>query len=324
MENRTSSLSCAVTCWLVAAVAGILVLAMFMLLGGWAFLPSAFLAIIAAGVLGLVLSLFVCSESKAKADLNNAEARRAEANQAGRFGHGAFGTGGAGAAGGSGSAHNTAGAAAAGGVAAGAAGAAAAAASSGGASGSANAAGASGGASGSANMASGAASAQAQSANAAAATSDAGASTTASGFVSQVPDGADKGGFEMKASTPLKGEAELADRKGSWKYEAPEKAEAAPKAAAKPAADAGAGAGAASDAAKPAKARAPVAADGQPELMTAPRASGADDLKLISGVGPKLEGTLNELGFWHFDQIANWRKKEIEWVDSRLKSSKAT
>jgi len=32
-----------------------------------------------------------------------------------------------------------------------------------------------------------------------------------------------------------------------------------------------------------------------------------------------VEKVLNELGFYHFDQVAAWRKKEIEWVDSRLK-----
>ena len=53
--------------------------------------------------------------------------------------------------------------------------------------------------------------------------------------------------------------------------------------------------------------------------MTAPRATGADDLKLISGVGPKLEQTLNEMGIWHYDQVAGLRKKEIAWVDDRLR-----
>jgi NADH-quinone oxidoreductase subunit E len=52
-------------------------------------------------------------------------------------------------------------------------------------------------------------------------------------------------------------------------------------------------------------------------LATA-RKSGADDLKLISGVGPKLEGVLNTLGFWHFDQISKWTDAEIVWVDSQL------
>ena len=53
-------------------------------------------------------------------------------------------------------------------------------------------------------------------------------------------------------------------------------------------------------------------------MFTTPQGA-ADDLKLISGVGPKLEGTLNELGIWHYSQIAALRKKEIEWVDARLR-----
>ncbi len=65
--------------------------------------------------------------------------------------------------------------------------------------------------------------------------------------------------------------------------------------------------------------RAPVAADGQPELYTTPPADGGDDLKLISGVGPKLEQTLNDLGIYRFEQVAGWRKKEIAWVDDRLR-----
>ena len=57
-----------------------------------------------------------------------------------------------------------------------------------------------------------------------------------------------------------------------------------------------------------------------PERLTAPRAGqAADDLKKISGVGPKLEALLNEMGFWHFDQIAAWTPAEVAWVDARLK-----
>ncbi len=44
----------------------------------------------------------------------------------------------------------------------------------------------------------------------------------------------------------------------------------------------------------------------------------ADDLKMISGVGPKLEKTLNGLGFWHFSQIAKWTKKDVAIVDDEL------
>ena len=75
---------------------------------------------------------------------------------------------------------------------------------------------------------------------------------------------------------------------------------------------------------EPAKAPAPespaVAADEvAPERLDAPREGGADDLKKIKGVGPQLEGLLNEMGFWHFSQIAAWGPGEIAWVDSRLK-----
>ncbi|MEL7212480.1 MAG: hypothetical protein AAGK92_07450 [Pseudomonadota bacterium] len=66
----------------------------------------------------------------------------------------------------------------------------------------------------------------------------------------------------------------------------------------------------------------PVAADGKPEMLSAPRAGGADDLKQIKGVGPKLEKLLHSMGFYHFDQIAGWRKKEVEWVDENLEGFK--
>jgi ubiquinol-cytochrome c reductase cytochrome c1 subunit len=44
----------------------------------------------------------------------------------------------------------------------------------------------------------------------------------------------------------------------------------------------------------------------------------ADDLKLISGVGPKLEKTLNGLGFWHYSQVAKWSKADVAIVDDEL------
>jgi predicted flap endonuclease-1-like 5' DNA nuclease len=92
---------------------------------------------------------------------------------------------------------------------------------------------------------------------------------------------------------------------------APAVTEAAPAAKPKPAAK--------KPAAKKAKA-APAAAEARPAVLSdGPRAGGADDLKLISGVGPKLEETLNSLGVWHFDQVAAFKKKDIEWVDARLR-----
>lgn len=70
---------------------------------------------------------------------------------------------------------------------------------------------------------------------------------------------------------------------------------------------------------EPAPVAKPATSDGTPEVLGSARAGGADDLKKIKGVGPALEKTLNELGFYHFDQIANWGASDIEWVDSRLK-----
>jgi NADH-quinone oxidoreductase subunit E len=46
-----------------------------------------------------------------------------------------------------------------------------------------------------------------------------------------------------------------------------------------------------------------------------------DDLKLISGIGPKIEATLQSLGIFTFSQVAAWKKAEREWVDGYLKFS---
>ena len=48
----------------------------------------------------------------------------------------------------------------------------------------------------------------------------------------------------------------------------------------------------------------------------------ADDLKLIKGVGPKLEALCNRLGFYHFDQVAGWTADEVAWVDQNLEGFK--
>ncbi|MCI5084808.1 MAG: NADH-quinone oxidoreductase subunit E [Rhodovulum sp.] len=60
----------------------------------------------------------------------------------------------------------------------------------------------------------------------------------------------------------------------------------------------------------------------RPEALDAARDGKADDLKMIKGVGPKLELMLNELGFYHFDQIAAWSADEVAWVDQNLKGFK--
>ena len=93
------------------------------------------------------------------------------------------------------------------------------------------------------------------------------------------------------------------------------KAAAKPKAATKPKA-------AAKQKAEAKPKRAPVAADGKPEMLKKARAGGADDLKQIKGVGPKLEKMLNTMGVYHFDQVASWRAKEVKWVDENLEGFK--
>ncbi len=260
MANGTDTQSCAMTSMIVAAIAGVVIAALLMVLGDWRFIQAVFAGLIAAIIIGFILVRFLCSESTAKEDLENVR------------------SGNAGAAAASASATAAVAATSATATAADAAPQAETAAEDGAAS------------------------------RAQAATAEASATTS--------------GGVEIKPSKPLAGQAELAARKGTWKYEAPEAEKKAP--AKKPAAKKAPAKKATAPAAdKPAKAkRAPVAADGKPETLAAARAGGADDLKLISGVGPKLEGMLNKLGFWHFDQVASWRKKEVQWVNDNLEGFK--
>lgn len=60
----------------------------------------------------------------------------------------------------------------------------------------------------------------------------------------------------------------------------------------------------------------------RPARLEAARDGQPDDLKLIKGVGPKLEALLHSLGFYHFDQIAGWTAAEIAWVDENLEGFK--
>ncbi|MDC1319886.1 NADH-quinone oxidoreductase subunit NuoE [bacterium] len=119
-------------------------------------------------------------------------------------------------------------------------------------------------------------------------------------------------GTEVPLTAPWQGKsgsaAKAATKPATAKKAAPKaaKAETAPKAAAKTAA-------------------APSVAEGpgkKPKVMKTPRKSGADDLKMIKGVGPKLEGLLNNMGFFHFDQVSAWGADEVSWVDQNLEGFK--
>ena len=138
-------------------------------------------------------------------------------------------------------------------------------------------------------------------------------------------------------SAPIGGLTSLTDDPApkSAKRKAPAKAakkpapaKAAPaKATTKPASllDAGATATKAKPAAK-AKTAAKSAAKAKPAAKAIEGAAPAkvrkpktpDDLKMVSGIGPKIEGQLNELGVWTWAQIAAWKKAERDWVNGYL------
>lgn len=84
------------------------------------------------------------------------------------------------------------------------------------------------------------------------------------------------------------------------------------KAAAKPAA---AKVPAAKAAAKPA---AQTAVKAISNRLAAPRGGRPDDLLAINGIGPVNLRKLNEHGIFHFDQIAAWKKADIEAVEAYL------
>ena len=56
----------------------------------------------------------------------------------------------------------------------------------------------------------------------------------------------------------------------------------------------------------------------RPAGLAAPQRGGADDLKLIKGVGRQNEGRLHGLGIWHFEQIAAWSPGNVEWIGGYL------
>jgi len=117
-------------------------------------------------------------------------------------------------------------------------------------------------------------------------------------------------GTEVPLLTPWLGKAAGAAAKS-----APAKPAAARPAPAKPAP-------AKPEAAKAEPAAGAPAAPKKPRALKAARKGGADDLKQIKGVGPKLEALLNRLGFFHFDQIADWTAAELAWVDDNLEGFK--
>lgn len=99
----------------------------------------------------------------------------------------------------------------------------------------------------------------------------------------------------------------------------------APKTVAAPVAAAAAAIPAAKAEPKPRARKRPVVAEtapppppGKPKI--APAKGDPDNLRLVKGVGPKLNTLLNNLGVTRFDQIAEWKEAEIQEVDQYLES----
>lgn len=124
----------------------------------------------------------------------------------------------------------------------------------------------------------------------------------------QVPDTPVAAESVVKPSTALAGQAELAEKKGTWRYEG---GDASPKADESPAVDAGKD----------------YDGDGilegteegtRPALLDGPGEGGADNLKEIKGIGPKLEKVCHGLGVYHFSQIAAWSEDEVAWANANL------
>ncbi|OQM74572.1 ATP-binding cassette domain-containing protein [Manganibacter manganicus] len=60
------------------------------------------------------------------------------------------------------------------------------------------------------------------------------------------------------------------------------------------------------------------ASKGVSNRLAAPRGNRPDDLTLIKGIGKINEKKLNEHGIFHFDQIAEWKKIDVEAAESYL------
>ena len=73
------------------------------------------------------------------------------------------------------------------------------------------------------------------------------------------------------------------------------------------------------DPAPPALATAP---GDRPPGLSAPVDGLPDDLTKIKGIGAKMERLCNDLGFYHYDQIAAWSDREVAWVDDNLEGFK--
>ncbi|MEO0939632.1 MAG: endonuclease [Pseudomonadota bacterium] len=284
MSNSDGTMSCTVGCWLVAVLGGSVGAVILMLLGEWTVLQAAFAGLVIAAIAGLLLSWLICQPLPKLGEVGPVDPADTPLARARAK-------------------HESTGAAPAAAAAA---------------------------ATGTAAAAPPAPTPDPAPAPEAAPDADraahAATDTAAVDADAGSDDAAADAPADIKPSSTLAGEEELAARKGEWKYEKPAgKGAAAAKPEPAPAptpAPAAATADAGVDPVAEAAAAVPAGEEKKPETLSAARAGGPDDLKMIKGVGPKLEALLHSLGFFHFDQVASWKAEEVAWVDQNLKGFK--
>jgi predicted flap endonuclease-1-like 5' DNA nuclease len=56
----------------------------------------------------------------------------------------------------------------------------------------------------------------------------------------------------------------------------------------------------------------------RPVCLSEPRNGVPDNLQRIMGIGERNEARLNQLGIFHFGQIAAWTPAEMRWIGAQL------
>jgi predicted flap endonuclease-1-like 5' DNA nuclease len=152
-------------------------------------------------------------------------------------------------------------------------------------------------------------------------TTRSGARQTASakqGTAAKQPGGADKGATQRPATNRGRAAAKSSGARAGTARQVP-RPKASEKHPAPPRPGEAARAEAPASSGPPAMA--PVKAEPQkPSALDGPRGGKADDLKQITGIGPKLEEKLNGLGIYHYSQIAGWSDGDIARIDAELQA----
>ena len=85
MDNNQGMISCALGCWLVAALGGFLAAVLLWVLGGWSFMQGVFVGAVVFAVAGLLLNWIMCRPLPAagEATVGGKDAATAKAEAAG-------------------------------------------------------------------------------------------------------------------------------------------------------------------------------------------------------------------------------------------------